>query len=325
MSPKTQTLYSKNVAIEFYQDRYTHGYMDEWPAEKKQRVFEVIRNLPLPECGDALDFGCGNGVFTDVIRQALPTGWKISGSDISEVAVTNARKRYPECNFFSADDKEFVNKKFDLVFTHHVLEHVFNLQEVFAEIVDRLKKNAAMLHILPCGNPGSLEHQICLLRKGGINPDQENRFFFEDEGHVRRLTTDQMVNICSKYGFSLTEEFYSGQYFGAFNWVTQTGLEFVKTFTDPSNAVNELAANKIRNLRKKMIALWFLRFPACCLENKFRKTNKTIRDYILMFIGLPIYILTKPADFFLKKKALQEWNCRKTNRNGSEMYLFFHR
>jgi hypothetical protein len=63
---------------------------------------------------------------------------------------------------------------------------------------------SAMLHILPCGNEGSFEHNVCLLRKDGINPELEGRFFFEDEGHVRRLTTEQLSALCAKMGFVLT-------------------------------------------------------------------------------------------------------------------------
>lgn len=59
--------------------------MDEWPIDKKQRVFEVIRTLQLPEGGIALDFGCAlvfllmfyhkhsqNGRFMVVISARMP-------------------------------------------------------------------------------------------------------------------------------------------------------------------------------------------------------------------------------------------------------------
>ena len=57
---------------EFYDNWYASGYMDEWPADKKERIFEIITALNLPETGEALDYGCGNGVFTEVIKKALP-------------------------------------------------------------------------------------------------------------------------------------------------------------------------------------------------------------------------------------------------------------
>ena len=63
----TSQLYNKETTVEFYQDRYAQGYMDEWPSEKKQRIFEIIRALQLPDTGEALDFGCGNGVLTEIV------------------------------------------------------------------------------------------------------------------------------------------------------------------------------------------------------------------------------------------------------------------
>jgi len=137
-----------------------------------KRSAESLRSsaiFDLPDVGEALDFGCGNGVFTDVIKRALPTGWKVYGTDISEIAIENVKKRYPECVFFVADDEEFISKRFDFLFTHHVLEHVYNLAQVLKKINDRLKDESTILHILPCGNEGSFEHSICLLRKDGIN------------------------------------------------------------------------------------------------------------------------------------------------------------
>ena len=29
----TSQLYNKETTVEFYQDRYAQGYMDEWPSE----------------------------------------------------------------------------------------------------------------------------------------------------------------------------------------------------------------------------------------------------------------------------------------------------
>ena len=40
----------------FYDERYRDGYMQEWPVSKKQRIYELIKELNLPEAGDALDF-----------------------------------------------------------------------------------------------------------------------------------------------------------------------------------------------------------------------------------------------------------------------------
>lgn len=134
----------------FYNDQYASGYMDEWPDDKKKRIFETIRTFNLPETGDALDYGCGNGVFTGVLRRALPK-WNVYGIDISSIAINNAQKRYPDCSFFLSSDLCLINKKFDFLFSHHVLEHVDDIAEAWPEIDLYLKKQASCLHVVTTG------------------------------------------------------------------------------------------------------------------------------------------------------------------------------
>ncbi len=267
-------LYDEHVAVNFYHERYIHGYMDDWPYEKKQRVFELIRSLELPDKGEALDFGCGNGVLTDVIRQALPSRWNVFGTDISTVAIENARKRYPESSFFVAKNSEIMTRKFDFIFTHHVLEHVYDLPQVLGEINSFLKDSSAMFHILPCGNEDSFEHGICLLHKEGIDPVLENRFFFEDEGHLRRLKTEQLSTLCAEKGFTLAKDYYSNHYFGSIDWITQAGSDFIRSITDRSAAGDEKARAKLKKLRQKLLFIWVLRYPSSLVESKISKKKR---------------------------------------------------
>jgi trans-aconitate methyltransferase len=318
-------LRDKVTAIEFYQDRYANGYIDEWPTERKQRIFEVIRSLALPEVGTALDFGCGNGVLTDVLRQALPSGWNVYGSDISKNAIANASERYPECTFLNAEDRRLTEQKFDFLFTHHVLEHVYDLPQILNEIDACLKDKASILHILPCGNAGSFEHSICLLHKDGINRNIENRFFFEEEGHIRRLDTAQLSALAAEKGFQLTQEYYSHQYHGSIDWITRSWPNFIQNFTNPASAVDSDAKRSLKKWRYQLFGLWMLRIPAVVVEQSLSKRKKNARNYILLVLGLPLYLLSKPMDNYLRRKAAEEWEQSKTDCKGSEMYLFFQR
>jgi trans-aconitate methyltransferase len=318
-------LRDKGTAVEFYQERYANGYIDEWPAERKQRIFEVIRNLALPEVGTALDFGCGNGVLTDVLRQALPSGWDVYGSDISKNAIANASERYPECTFLNAEDRSLTDLKFDFLFTHHVLEHVYDLPQILNEIDACLKDKASILHILPCGNAGSFEHSICLLHKDGVNHNIENRFFFEEEGHIRRLDTAQLSSLAADKGFKLTKEYYSHQYHGSIDWITRSWPNFIQNFTNPASAIDSDAKKSLTKWRYQLFGLWMLRIPAVVVEQSLSKRKKTARNYILLVLGLPLYLFSKPMDTYLRRKAAQEWDQRKTDSKGSEMYLFYQR
>lgn len=311
------------AAIAYYQGRYAHGYVNDWSTDKKRRIFEVVRSLDLPHTGSALDFGCGNGVLTDVIRQALPAAWEVHGTDISEIAIENARTRYPKCGFFLHDDCDLLSRKYDLLFTHHVLEHVHDLPQTLDEISAHLKNGGAILHVLPCGNEGSFEHRVCLLRKNGIDRQLGNRFFFEDEGHIRRLTTDQLRGLCRERGLVLTKEYYSGQYYGALHWISRSGPAFIRMFTDASSAVDASARRRLGLMRFGLLALWVCRLPCELFQRLSRQRRKGIRDYTLMALGLLPYAVAWPIDCCVRSRALGEWRQRQAERNGSEMYLVF--
>jgi SAM-dependent methyltransferase len=311
--------------VQFYENRYKHGYMDEWPAHKKDRIRDVLRELPLPSQGDALDFGCGNGVLTDLICRALPSGWKVCGSDISSVAIENARSRFPACRFFTPGDSRFSRKTFDLIFTHHVLEHVINLGSTL-EIMDRLLKDrAGMFHILPSGNAGSLEHRLATLRRDGINQDVENRFFYEEEGHVRRLTTEQLAKRLNAYDFQLTREYYVGQYHRAIEWITDQGEDFVRFVTDPSQAVDAPAALELTKLRRHLIRLHLMREQAREYRHRLTKQHKTWKNYAYLLLYAPTFTIASAVDRSCTQRSKREWAVRKGERNGSEMFLFFQR
>ncbi len=317
-------LYQKEKAIDFYEDRYEKGYMDEWPVEKKQRVFEILRSLPLPETGMALDYGCGNGVFTDLLRQALPH-WKVYGSDISQNAVANAKKRFPECVFFVSDNDQESELKFDFLFSHHVLEHVFDIEKAMAEINDYLKPQAHIMHILPCGNEGSLEHELCQLRADGINPAMENRFFFEDEGHVRRLTTARIADLKKIHGFSLEKDFYSNQYHGAIKWITQSSVAFIRNFANPEKGIDAKAKVKLKKMRNKFLFLAYLQWPYALYKDSKTVKNKKLKHYLVQLAYLIPSVVSYPVFTSVNAKAQQEWKTNKQRKNGSEMYVFFSR
>lgn len=268
MKPEPSTL------VDFYEQRYTEGYMEEWSEEKKDRVRSLVRGLGLPGTGKAIEFGCGNGVFTKVLAEALP-GWTVRGVDISSVAIEKARARYPDISFGLVPD--FMDHQFDFVFTHHTLEHVADLNETLNQIDRFLKPNAHILHILPCGNEGSFEQKRAKA-VNGIEPS--GRFFFEDEGHLRRLTTQDLVEAYVKRGYSLAAEYYANQFWGALEWISAEGMSRAKQFG--------------------LLA---------CIIRLARRGVKGIR--------------VRGADRLIRWLAKNEWETKKDNRAGSEMYLFF--
>lgn len=317
-------LTKKEDSKRFYETRYLNNYMFDWPIQKKNKIIEVIKSLELPINGEALDFGCGNGVFSQLLKEILPD-WNVYGCDISEVAVNNAMKRFPNCIFFSVDDDILLTKKFDFVFTHHVLEHVFDIKVLAEQMNNRLNESSSMLHILPCGNINSFEYRICSLRSDGIDYSKGNRFFYEDEGHLRRMTTDQLTSIFSGYNFKLKNDYYSNQYDGAVDWITQTSPLLIFKMFNPFKGKDYRSKFILFMLLMKMGFISLFRIIPK-LYYFFSKANKLNKKYLfpLILIYLP-YKLFVPIESYFEKKTKTEWDKCKTDRQGSEMFLYYVR
>lgn len=279
----------------FYDDRYAAGYMDEWPASKKQRVEALVASLGLPASGQALDFGCGQGVFSGVLRGALP-GWKVFGTELSAVALALARERQPDCTFLAPEELQAAGP-FDFVFTHHVLEHVTDLPRVLTDMSLALAPRAYMLHILPCGNPGSLEHRMSLWHTQGIQPDVGNRFFFEDPGHLRRLSSRELIEAAEACGFRIRTQNFANHFWGALDWMTDLPQSFTQEVTSRADAKSAWAWLQL--------SLWW--------------------GVLTMLRLLKQPKLGRLSAGFLSERADAEWRDRRRDPAGSEMYLFFER
>lgn len=315
-----------SVAARYYDSRYQQGYMSdqEWPLEKLERVGRFVRELPLPNAGRVLDFGCGAGVFTEVLRTVLPA-WDIHGTDISQDALSQARTRLPDCTFHSLTECELLTQQFDLLFTHHVLEHVADLQKTAQLLAALLKPSARMLHILPCGNVGSFGQGVCALRSDGVDMATEGRFFYDEPGHLRRLTTAALSDTLAPYGFELGKTAYANHFYGEIRNMTRFDLRFVRDFADPAKGVNEAAAAKLSRVRFGLAVLWALRKPLAILQNKKAQGIRNVRDFMLFGAGLAAYPVSKTADGVLTALAAREWRNRREDPRGTEMYLFFAR
>jgi SAM-dependent methyltransferase len=314
------SLRQEGAAIRFYDDRYRHGYMDDWSADKCARIASVLAELRLPAHGRALDFGCGSGMFTRVLRRALPR-WDIEGTDLSAVAVETAARRLPDARFFPLADCDRITGRYDLIFTHHVLEHVGDLAATARSLARMSRPSASMLHVLPCGNAGSLEHDVCLLRVDGIRTEPERLFFFEEDGHLRRLDTAAITALWEQEGYRLGHHWYAAHHVGSLQTRTSFGLGDVLAFTDPERAVDEAARRKLQRLRRRMVALWAIRKPVAVVRNKKTHGFHTARDYVLFAGSLAVYPVAASVEQSLRYLESREWRARRNDPSGSEMFI----
>lgn len=319
MRVEAAQLHDPEIATRFYDARFRGGYMDQWPDAKCARVAAFIRELSLPSRGRALDFGCGTGVFTRVLRQALPE-WDVYGTDLSPAAVEIASQRNTDCRFYTLPECSRHAGEFDLVFTHHVLEHVSDLTGVADLLASLLTSHGSMIHILPCGDRGSLERTICDLRVDGVDATAEQRFFYEEEGHLRRLDTQRLIALWRASGFRLERAYYANQLFGGLRFLTQADREFVVKVTDTASAINSHAQRTLLLLRCALLGLWFARKPVAVVRNKWRLGCKNARDVATLAAAALCFPVSWIVETCLNALVDREWE-RDRQRPGSEMYV----
>jgi SAM-dependent methyltransferase len=281
--------------------------------------------LNLAKTGFALDFGCGNGVWGAVIKKALPN-WKVFGTDISSQAISNAKRRFPHLNFFELTDERQFYGKFDFLFSHHVLEHVFDMNVTFNTIDKFLKPSASMLHILPCGNAGSFENRLGILTKDGIDK-QTGRLFYEDLGHIRRLDTRQMNILAAKHGFTLSTAFYSHHYWAAIQGITAGTPQFILKITNCKRAKDEESQVELKKLRNDLLRINILRLPTMSFERlkQTRQRHYTMPSKIMDLFLASFLLFSYSTNSSITLKAEKEWDLCKSKENGGEMYLYYSR
>ncbi len=94
--------------------------------------------------GNILDFGCGTGEFLNTMQGA---GWEVTGVEPSDSARLKSEILLAQKTYHSLDG--FPERKFDVITTWHVLEHVPDLIETILKLKSLLKKDGTIFIAVP--------------------------------------------------------------------------------------------------------------------------------------------------------------------------------
>ncbi len=310
--------------INYYDDLYKEGYMDEWEESKKNRISEILKSLSLPAKCKILDFGCGTGVFSNLIKSIYPES-EVVGCEITDVALQIAKAKNKNCTFLLNEEVLKLKNTFDFVFSHHVLEHVPSIETTLVEISSVCKENAVVLHILPCGNIGSYEYNLTNCVVNGIDKNMGNRFYYEDPGHLRRLTSNELIAANNEHGFKIKSSFFANQYYGALSWIAKSNISNILGLTDYNKANSPKNKNCLMVQRFKLMGLFLLFIiPKYFMVSWHAKPKKVKHVFFIVFFLIP-FLLLYPFFTYFNTKVDNEWTLGKSKENGSEMYLLFIR
>jgi 2-polyprenyl-3-methyl-5-hydroxy-6-metoxy-1,4-benzoquinol methylase len=133
--------------------------------ERKRLSWMYLEKLPP---GKVLDVGCGDGGFLNRIRMA---GWSIAGVEFDEKAIAHARSEYGlTVHHGDLKSARFPDASFDAITLNHVIEHVPEPLQLFAEC-QRLLKPAGRL-VMTTPNSASLGHRTFRNFWRGLEPSR---------------------------------------------------------------------------------------------------------------------------------------------------------
>lgn len=307
--------------VGFYDLRYQKGYMDTWPSYKMQRVFNYLTDLKgkigIPD--KILDFGGGTGVFSEVISRVFPSA-TIYICDLSAEALQIAVTRNPKLKAYTLSELEKETAKFDLIFSHHVLEHVDDLNATLNLIKSVLNLKGSMVHILPCGNKESLEYNLCTWQKSGFRGEKGDLFYFDEEAHLRRLTSDGMNKCMFDLGLECVDQRFANHYMGTLIIFGSYKEKLINTILNPETAIDEKSATQINKVRS---AAGMIKRNREVFETGFQQIWKEkipLNQKILLFIKK---LFSGKSYLKYLKQEENEWDNLQNNPNGSEMYLTY--
>ncbi|MCW5912361.1 MAG: class I SAM-dependent methyltransferase [Cyclobacteriaceae bacterium] len=304
-----------------YNRKYLAGYMESWPVWKKTRVRNLIKELGIGTMGTALDFGCGKGEFTSVLRDQL-LGWTIAGTDVSTEAIKMASFNGGNGHFFPLTEESLVGKSYDFIFSHHVLEHVEDLKYSVRQLSSICNLGGVMLHILPSGDTGCIENLICQWRNDGFDQNRGNRMFFEHPSHERRLTSLELIQEFRSFNMHVQRQYFSNIFFGSLEWITASNLKLILILTSIKGLRKKKYIYPLIFLRIIFVFIYTLRVPVIKLRYYYNRFRKRLRNKVIFFLCLIAYPFSFIVDQTVKLLMKLEFLFFK-QKSGSEMYLIF--
>ena len=182
----------------------------------------ISKQVELPEKGNLLDIGCGNGAFLKIFSQKM-LPWKLYGSEFDEKYQEEV-EQIPNVQKMHAEPLSQIDTKFDLISMIHVLEHIPHPVKILSEIKKMLTPNGLLFIQVP-------------------NPT-ENPFATMIADHCSHFTQNSLGRILSKCGLSIIH--YSTE------WISREISLIAKRSESPKDLVIPFEPKETTALKNNM-------------------------------------------------------------------------
>jgi methionine biosynthesis protein MetW len=177
------------ITMNSYEDYWNNRDNDIF-KEGSDRTDLIIRNN-IKKKSSVLEIGCGDGRLLEFLKKEKDIIEK--GIDISDVAISRAKKRNVNCKVFNIL-KDELNKKYDYIILCDVIEHISDSELIMKRIEGKYKENI----IMSIPNYGIIFNRLRLLF-GKVPLD----WHWHPKEHLRQWTLSDIKYWLSsgKYGF----------------------------------------------------------------------------------------------------------------------------
>jgi len=187
------TRIERAVLTRFYGWRFETRSGPVWLAGLFRKSFAAhrknIRFFPIEGEGRLLDVGCGSGAYLEILREG---GWTVAGVEIDPDAAQRARtKRSLDVHTGTVLDAPLPPGSFDVVTLWHVLEHVWNPNEV----VDRIAHLLAPGGLFVVSAPAIDGHAAAALK--------EHWYHVDVPRHLLHFTRKRLTDFIAARGFDI--------------------------------------------------------------------------------------------------------------------------
>ena len=161
------------------------------------------------------------------------------------------------------------------------------------------------------------------LVKNGVD-QKAGRFYYEGPGHLRRLTSAELIAICNENQLRLKQQLFANQFWGGIEFLTEPRPEVLVTWLDPRRGTGIGSGLILGILATGLIAIALGRLPAR-IVSAVRRRRRSPSFYVLLPLALALWPLSAPIDHAIRWSRQWEWHRRADDADGSEMYLIFER
>ncbi len=197
----------KSFYQRYWQDEHIKvNPFDHHPGEWTRENFDHHMDFFRPyTAGQLLDFGCGDGQFSHLIR---PYCRQSHGVDISEAAIAKASESYPDIPFQTINGEgrlPYEDAAFDTVCAMDVFEHILDTESLLEEFYRVLKPGGRLL---------LATNELTRAKLLIITVLYFNDYFYPASPHIRYFTRKSLADLLQRKQFRVIDYRKNRTYLG---------------------------------------------------------------------------------------------------------------